>query len=105
MNWIYDERTPHSRLMVAYDRDGITMREWSDDCEENGYHVHEAFFTWEQYRKRDRSYSRDDGTGKLKQRLVAAAISLMGYWGPSSDTCGNVASLNQYLNGSHVFHC
>lgn len=48
MTWIYDERTPHSRLMVAYDRWGITIREWSDEVPdgETGYSVSEGHFTW-----------------------------------------------------------
>jgi hypothetical protein len=105
MNWIYDEQTPHSRLMVGYDRYGIAIREWSDDASERAYHVHEAYFTWEQYRTRERNYSGDDGHGRMKQRLVAGALSLMSYYGPSSDSCGEVDTLNEYVDCGHVHHC
>jgi hypothetical protein len=108
MNWIYDERTSHSRLMVGYDRNGITIREWSDDTPfgEDGFVVTEGWFTWEQYRKRDRGvYSGDDGSRRLKQRLVAGAISLLSYYGGHSDDSGVVPSLDHYINGHHIFTC
>jgi hypothetical protein len=105
-NVIYDERTAHSRLMVGYDRYGITIREWSEsDGGDVDYRVTERSFTWEDYRTRDRCYSGDDGSGKLKARLVAGAISLLAYWGGSSDSTGEVDSLDEYMNGSHVFTC
>lgn len=106
MNWICDQTTGHSRLMVGIDRQGVTIREWSDDCATDGpYHFDEGFFSWERFRKRDRSYSGDNGTGKLRERIIAGAISLMSYWGPSSDSCGDVPSLRHYLNGAHLFTC
>jgi hypothetical protein len=87
MNWIYDKRTEHSRLMVAIDFD-------------------EGFFSWNDYHQRDRNYSGDDGSGNMQNRLVAGAISLLGHWGPSSsDCCGDVDSLDEYKNGSHTFTC
>lgn len=107
MNWIYDERTPHSRLMVGYDRYGIAIREWSDETPEGetGFSVQEGFFTWEQYRKREHCYSMDDGSGKFKTRITNGAISLLAYWGGSSDDSGVVPSLSHYLNCHHVFTC
>jgi hypothetical protein len=107
-NLIYDKSTECARLMVWYDRYGITIRQWSDEVHEDSdraYHVDEAFFTWEQYRDRERSYRGDDGSGNMKARIVAGAISLMGNWGPSSDSCGEVDSLDEYVNGGHVFTC
>lgn len=102
MTWIYDETTPHSRLMVAYDRYGITVRQWDEtDCDYGvpPFFVSERFFTWDTYRTRERCYSRDDGSGRLKIRLVHAAISLMAHWGGSSDSSGYVSSLHEYVNG------
>lgn len=37
--------------------------------------------------------------------IIAGDISLMGYWVPSSASCGEVDSLSEYLNGGHVFTC
>lgn len=106
MNWIYDHTTECSRLMVGYDRWGITIRTWTDDFEgEKRYHVHEGFYTWDSWRKRERSYSGDNGKGRMKDRIVAGAISLMGDKGPSSDSCGEVDRLDEYVNGGHVFNC
>lgn len=104
---IYDQQTEYSRLMVWVERSGIRIREWSDDTGDDtaGFHVHEATYTWAQVRNRERCYSGDDNSGRLASRLVSAAISLMGYYGPDSDTCGTVSSLREYLNGSHVFTC
>jgi len=106
-NIIYDESTPHSRLMVGYDRYGITIREWSDEVPEGdtGYSVQEGYFTWKQYRDREQCYSGDDGSGKMTARLVAGAISLLAYWGGSSDNSGTVPSLQHYYNGYHLFTC
>lgn len=107
-NWIYDETTAHSRLMVAYDRYGITIREWSDDTPEDAdkrFHVHEGFYSWEAWRKRERSYCGDNSSGNLKNRIVAGAISLMTYFGPDNDSCGEVDTLREYLNGGHTFTC
>jgi hypothetical protein len=105
MNWIYDKRTEHSRLMVAIDRNGITVRQWSEG-EEKPFHFDEGFFSWNDYHQRDRNYSGDDGSGNMQNRLVAGAISLLGHWGPSSsDCCGDVDSLDEYKNGSHTFTC
>ena len=55
-NIIYDERTPHSRLMVGYDRYGISIREWSDEVPEGetGFSVQDGFFTWRAWRERER---------------------------------------------------
>ena len=107
MNWIYDERTPHSRLMVGYDLYGITIREWSDEVPEGetGYSVQNGWFNWDSYRKRERCYSGDDGSGTMKKRIVAGAISLLAYWGGSSDDSGTVPSLQHYYNGHHLFTC
>src|ERR1700744_4673102 len=107
MNWIYAERTPHSRLMVGYDRYGIQIRQWSDETPEGetGFSVEGGFFTWQQYAKRERCYSGDNGSGNHKDRLVAGAISLLAYWGGSSDDCGTVPSLDHYYNGHHLFTC
>ena len=107
MTWIYDETTPHSRLMVGYDRYGIQIRQWSDEVPEGetGYSVRDGWFSWESYRKRERCYSGDDGSGRLKDRLVAGAISLLAYYGGSTDDSGVVSSLSEYLNCHHVFNC
>ena len=106
-NIIYDERTPHSRLMVGCDRYGISIREWSDEVPEGetGFSVQDGFFTWRAWRERERCYSGDDGSGRMRARLVAGALSLMAYYGGSSNNSGVVSSLGEYINGSHVFNC
>ena len=107
MTWRYDETTPHSRLMVGYDRYGIQIREWSDEVPEGetGFSVQDGWFSWDSYRERERCYSGDDGSGTMKKRIVAGAISLLAYWGGSSDDSGTVPSLRHYLNGHHLFTC
>ena len=106
MNWIYDHSTDHSRMMVGYDRYGILIRMWSEsDYESPAYRVEEGFYTWEAFWSRKRYYSGDNGSGRMKDRIVAGAISLMGLWGGSSDNTGEVYSLRDYINGGHTFQC
>lgn len=79
MTIIYDKQTPHSRLVVGYDRYGITLREWSEnDSEdpESDFVLTEGWYSWEDYRNRNRVYCRDNGSGTMKARIVAGAISL-----------------------------
>lgn len=110
MNWIYDEQTEYSRLMVGYDRYGITIREWSenseaDEADDTPFVVSERFATWADYRKRVRCYGGDTGEGRMKARIVAGAISLMTYYGGDSDNSGQVPDLRTYVNGLHEFRC
>jgi hypothetical protein len=84
MTTIYDEQTEHSRLVVGYDRYGITVREWSENDLEDAdtaFICTEGWFSWERYWKRERLYSGDDGTGRMQARIVAGAISLLAHWG------------------------
>ena len=93
--------------MVGYDCWGIAAREWSetDNGGEPAYHVAEGFWTWETYRKRERCYSGDTGTGRMRDRLVAGAISLMCHWGGDSANSGYVPDLGTYVNGLHLSDC
>jgi hypothetical protein len=107
MTWIYDHRTEYSRLMVGYDRYGITIRQWNDDTPEGetGFSVQSAFFSWRDYYKRQPSYSRDNGCGRMKERIVAGAISLLSCWGANSSNQGTVLDLDHYIDTYHVFNC
>lgn len=104
MNLIYDQRTAHSRLMVWIDRQGLSIRQWDDESD-IGFNVQTAFYSWARYKDRAHVYSGDDGSGRMKARLVAGAISLLAYWGAGSNGSGEVSSLSEYINGGHVFHC
>jgi hypothetical protein len=84
MTIIYDQQTEHSRLVVGYDRYGITLREWSENSLEDAdsaFILTEGWYTWDDFKHRDRNYSGDDGRGTMKHRIVAGAISLRGEWG------------------------
>lgn len=36
MNWLYDESTEVSRVMVGYDGTGVTVRIWEETYQDNG---------------------------------------------------------------------
>ena len=44
-----------------------------------------AVFSWEGFRRRERCYSGDDGSGSMKHRLVAGAISLIARYGGDAE--------------------
>ncbi len=74
---------PESGLCVAIERDGIRVVEiqWVEFDTETGWLVTSALYTWDAYHKRHHCYSGDDNGGKARERLTAAAISLLAYWG------------------------
>ena len=83
---------PESGLCVAIERDGIRVVEitWASE-DEIGKHggrwlVQAALFTWSAYHERNRCYSGDDGSGRLRDRIVNGAISLIAYWGGEEKT-------------------
>jgi hypothetical protein len=84
---IYHKRVPGGHgLSVAIGRDGIVAREMTPvdgliDNPPGSYLVIEGHYSWERYRSRVRCYSGDTGDGRMRGRLVAGAISLLGYWG------------------------
>lgn len=41
------------------------------------YLAMKAFFSWQEFWERERCYSGDDGSGPMRERIVAGAISLM----------------------------
>jgi len=102
MEWIYDHTTPHSRLMVGYDRYGITIRQWSDEVpdDETGFSFQEGYFTWEQWRAADHGWK-----PRMKDRIVGGAISLLCAHGGSSDDEGIVPDTDTYINTGHRFTC
>ena len=88
MTTICDKQTDYSRLVVTYDRFGLYIYEWSENTledAESAYLLTEGGFSWEDFKNRERCYSRDNGTGTMKARLVAGAISLL-------SACGGATS-------------
>jgi hypothetical protein len=86
MNIYHKVTDTESGLSVSIDRNGIAIKEITPvagmmDDPEGDYLITEGRFSWEQYRGRTRSYAGDDGQGRMRDRLVAGAISLLAYWG------------------------
>ena len=67
-------------LVVAISRRGVHVLEIAEiggcfDSPEATYLAKRAALPWREFRARDRCYSGDDGSGCLRQRIVAGAIS------------------------------
>lgn len=73
-------------LSVAIDRWGLTAAEMTPirgmiEDAKGDFLVVKGSWTWRSVRNRERCYAGDNGKGRMASRLVAAAISLLGYWG------------------------
>jgi hypothetical protein len=89
MNWIYEAESNHGRIVVGIDRIGITIRQWDEAIEEEGYHYQEAIFAWSEYKKPLRSIELN-GVGRTAVRIAERAAALLANHGASSDSCGIV---------------
>jgi hypothetical protein len=98
MNWIYEMESKHGRVVVGIDRLGITIREWDEAIEEEGYHYQEAFFSWSEYKKPLRSIELH-GVGRTASRIAEKAMALLANHGASSDSCGMVPDTR------HTYDC
>lgn len=74
--------TGENGLAVGIGRDGLRVVEcrYIGDADAPYLKI-TGHFTWPEYRARYRGYSGDDGSGRMRDRLVAGAISLLAYWG------------------------
>lgn len=52
------------------------------------YLARKASFSWREFRERERCYSGDDGSGCMRERVVAGAISLMASCGGEPEWLG-----------------
>ena len=54
------------------------------------YLARKALFSWREFWARERSYSGDDGSGPMRERVVAGAISLMASHGGEIEWLGSL---------------
>ena len=94
MNWIYDAESPHGRIAVGIDRIGVTIRQWDEAIDEDGYHYQEAVFGWSKYREPLHSIELH-GVGRTARRIAERAAALLAHHGADSDSCGIVADTRQ----------
>lgn len=77
-------------LAVAISRDGLHVTQVDDLSSNPGFQPGQYLklsntFSWAAYRNRVRCYAGDTGRGPLRQRLVAAAISLLAWHGGAEE--------------------
>lgn len=79
---LYSETSPDGAhgLAVGISRYGLHAVQ-VDRLDDGRFLKQAGIFDWPAVRQRERCYSGDDGRGRLRQRLVAAAISLLAYHG------------------------
>ena len=100
MNIYHKTINGENGLSVAINSNGVSAKEVCSvvgliDNPPSDLLVTEGYWTWEEYRKRDRCYGGDDGSGRIKERIVAGAISLLGYWGGSESWIDDIADFEE----------
>lgn len=91
-------RETGSGLSVGIDEYGIKVSELTCiegliEDPEGAYLIITGHFSWNAYYNRNRCYGGDNGTGNMRERLVAGAISLLAYWGGEE---GFIDNLNDF---------
>ena len=89
--------------MVGIDRQGVTIREWTEGTN-MPYYCQEGFFTWDGFKNGWREANLSPG-GQRRARMVTVALWMLCHYGGCSDNSGPVGSLQEYVNGHHVFRC
>ena len=91
MRNVYHKTTSESGLSVGIDKFGICISELTyvrgliEDLPDGDWLVTTAHFSWNLWKNRFKKnlscYSGDDGSGKMVDRIVSGAISLLAYYG------------------------
>ncbi len=93
-------------LIVGISRRGVHVTEVADarGCFDQPppapYLATTAVFSWQEFRGRERCYSGDDGSGCLRQRIVAGAISLIAYYGGDEKWLDDIRPASGWNAGS-----
>ena len=104
MEWIIDEETNNSRVMIGIGKFGVTIKSWIDAVdpwEDGEYYFREATYSWSDVFKAFKSpYAKE---GRMVRRIRDAAQYLLYHHGTSSDACGPVTSLHHAYDSGYIY--